>query len=170
MDLSELVAIITAAGVVATAVATVVSIAVAAWWRKNDRPEPDWAFTRQSTYRPEVRMEEDLRPWLECRISNAGDGTAFRMGAKGAHCEVLMFEYSQSSGIMGSGRVGHDVLAALPPGDGTWIRARCTDDDWPRAEITIEWTASPTRLKRRVQHVEKLADLAERPDPRTESA
>lgn len=79
--------IVTAASTFATVLASLLTLGVAAWWRKLDSTGADWAYINVTARwdPPSLRDVPDNHepPHLEFTIANARDGVAFRVVAGG---------------------------------------------------------------------------------------
>jgi len=148
----------------ATAVSTAVAWIVGSWARNRSRTEADWAFTvraRVVQIGPFAETEGThghIR--VEGTLANAGDATAFRL------------TLSSSSGRSGlttrinsptSAYQQHDWLAVVRPGESVDYWAEVPPGDWSDLVITLDWIATPTRLKKHLQFELKPSEF--RPDP-----
>ena len=150
------------AAAIATALATGTSTVVALWWRRQDRPEADWAFSRDDIHREGSGRPEIPDPAVfSTHLSNAGDGTAFRVRVRGEHCTTGLA--SMQRGV--AGRSPYEVVPAMHPGDQVYLWVTAEDDAWDEAEFVLEWTPSPTRKRKRLELRQRLAELGPLPEP-----
>lgn len=156
--------VVTAASTFATVLATILSLAVSAWWRKLDSLEADWApHTARPSWEPPYREGEPSVPSVEFTLANAGDGTAFRTELRGDYCTVTMGGYSK--GQLGTFRAPTPMLPAMHPGDDVQVWVECDPRLWDVASVMITWRRSPTWRKKHSQRTATipLTEIAERP-------
>ena len=156
--------VVTAASTLATVLATLLTLAVSAWWRKLDSQEADWTpHTASATWEPPHTHEDRSFPVAEFTLANAGDGTAFRMQTRGEHCTVTMGE--SRTGQLGSFRAQVAMLAAMHPGDDVRVWVECDPRLWEVAGVAISWRRSPTWRKRQSSRFATipLSEIASRP-------
>lgn len=157
--------VVTAASTFATVLATILTLAVTAWWRKLDSLEADWApHAERPSWEPPYRATDRSVPTLEFKLANAGDGTAFRMEIRGQHCTVAMGEYGTSS-IGLAHRAERAMLPAMHPGDEIRVWVECDPRLWDAAGLVITWKRSPTWRKKHSQRAATigLSEIAPRP-------
>lgn len=148
-------ALVTAAATLATAVSTSVVLVL----RHRDRAEPDWAVLTDGDG-PDRHSTSLV---LSGKLTNAGDGAAFRVIVRGDRCETGLRTEPGKLGITG-------VVAFIPlmaPGDEARLAVSCDPaENWDRANLVIEWTRSPTRRRKRMTHRMPLREIAPTPDER----
>lgn len=140
-----------AAALVALSVAigSLITIGINAWAKHRERPEADWSVHMSGHAIPEDQgYGQEVGFHAYGRISNVGDGGAFQVGLQTKNCRAsLSVEDTQ----------GMPTAAYAPPGSVLGFHVVIDLDQWESAEVTIAWTAPPTRLKQRLN-----ADLTPR--------
>jgi hypothetical protein len=140
-----------AAALVALSVAigSLVTIGITAWVKHRERPEADWAVHMSGHAVPEEQaygIEAGFHS--HGRISNVGDGGAFQVELQTKNCRGS-FSAEDTHGM--------PTAAYAPPGSVLGFHIVTDLDKWDSAEVSIVWTASPTRLKQQAK-----ADLTPR--------
>lgn len=158
-----------------TALATGISTVAALWWRRQDRAEADWMAHGANAYWQEgttpAGNAETQRAWATFRLSNAGDGVAFRVSIVGVDCDIHVTPIGNDElvgrSLVRPGGIRRDdgLVVVMSPGDAVALRVGCEPRFWDRADVLIEWTRSPTWRRRRSRrtHVIHLLDVAPRP-------
>lgn len=130
---------------IATAAATVTSAVLAALWRWLDRKEVEWGFVHTTPVFAPVERNEQAIPRAIGTLANVGDGTAYRVLISSEDCEVHVSFDSDSRYAQWKSR----LLPVIAPGERLGLTVVCTPDEWERARVIIEWSAPPTRRRRR---------------------
>lgn len=153
---SDVWTIVGAAAGVATAVATAVSAFVAVLIRWRDRPGPDWACSGHWDWiQMHATGKSDEAPRLIGTVTNAGDGSAFRLTVRGDGCDAKLFRVLDRASSSGVTSVPESFTAVLQPGESRQLFARAvTREVYDSAAFVLAWTESPTRRgKRREQQL-----------------
>lgn len=119
------------------AVGSLLTLSVNAIMKHRSRPEAEWAVEMRgsaSVNDPHGR-EDGIE--LQGKISNVGDGDAFRIRLEARSCRAGL-SYKETQGMSGH--------AYLPTGSviGFWVSMDL--GKWDTAEVDIVWTEPPTRL------------------------
>jgi hypothetical protein len=133
-----------ASSTLATAISTAVTMLV----RRRTRPEVDWAVWPVGN----PTLHHDRGTYiLQAKVANAGDGYAFRVTAQGVHCTAKLMGEPLAHDLIAGGttRAQLPYVPLVEPGQQGHLEVDCVHEDWNRAEAIIEWTASPTRLRKR---------------------
>lgn len=186
---------VAAAAGIATAVATGFSAMTGWWWRRLDRQEPDWVATQGRidgeilSFKRGARSAEGDEPehreeWYrrnlidgQCKVTNVGDGRAFRVRVGGVGCRVRIEGVSEAvstGGVTRKYRSIRDFEAILEPGDSFIVAL--VSVPWQSVEsarVALSWTGSPTWRgwrSRRVQFVRLIdwmpVDWSDGPPPK----
>jgi hypothetical protein len=163
MDWAVFWAATTAASTLATAIAT----STVLWLNKRHRPEADWSA--ELSFMPTVvRQYNESEPnplagkgEMRCRLYNVGDGLAFRVAARGSGCLVDLRRFLAPSETFPT---SVQKVPVLEPGDAAFINVWSDLGAWGTAEVVIEWTRSPTRLRKRVSTRIPLREIAPVPE------
>ncbi|NNM44599.1 hypothetical protein [Knoellia koreensis] len=162
MTTTELWTIIGASAGIATAVATAVAAAFAIWMRWHDRAQPDWAVTGYWSQARNHFGDSDPKrpPSLIGTITNAGDGPAFKVEVCGRGCEAELNRRLAKASMSGVSAVSESFAAVLQPGESreVWV-PDVTKDMFRSAAVILEWTATPTRRRKRKTQRIPLSDF-----------
>lgn len=147
MEISELAAeswfwpAVTALVTLAALVGSGFSWAVATYFRWRTRPEPDWMFNLHGqAFDGNDRSGETAGYAIRGTVTNVGDGTAY---------SVKMLEVKACSAGISSRPKTPGVVPVMDKGDTESVSIRIPFGSWESAEVTLEWIAPPTRLKKR---------------------
>ena len=134
------------AAAIATALATGVSTAFAVWWRYQDRTEAEFVGHLLRAGGTGKHGEPGIDPRILVRITNVGDGTAFKVTIQpGAH--IVRDPYLTPE--RGSGIKIHPPIPILRTGDFFVASLECESlDVWNDAQFTVSWWPPPTRKTR----------------------
>ena len=147
----------------ATALSTGLAWAMGTWARNRSRAEADWAYDVYAHIVDGHSNEPHLPSGhisVSGKLANAGDANAFRLMLKTTSgTSGLSTPTNSPLGLSQS----HAWIAVLPPGQAVNFWAVVPPEDWPDFALTLDWVASPTRLKRHLQFSFKPS--VECPDP-----
>ncbi len=148
----------------ATALSTGLAWAIGSWARNRSRAEADWVYDVYAHIVDEHSNQPHFpRGHISVRgkLANAGDASAFRLTMKVTSGSCGMT--TPTSSPLGHSQA-HGWVAVLPPGESVDFWAIVPPQDWGSCVISLDWIASPTRLKKHLQLAFKPAD--ECPDPK----
>lgn len=147
---------------IATAFATLASLAVSLLWRRIDRREADWIVFDVNTKwtAADSYSGEPTPPHASMELANVGDVAAYQLRAVGVGCVAWLYGPWTSSG-----RRGFEVVPAFEPGTDVHLVVHCDPSVWADAFVVITWIASPTRRRWRSRraYVLRLESIAEPP-------
>lgn len=120
--------------------------------RARDRPEPDW-FLLPSRLQANPMLDAHLqsldpnrgKPHLVATLTNVGDGSAYRVGATGDGCEVLILDPTARD-VRGFSTP--EYVPRMESGDEVLLLIWLQTDDPESAEVAVNWRFSPTRHQR----------------------
>ncbi|MFT4189803.1 MAG: hypothetical protein QM621_14660 [Aeromicrobium sp.] len=138
-----------AVATLATAVSAVVTVVTSIWWRWRDRPAAEWMAVSSSACWLEERpgIGADSFPTLWCAISNVGDGSAYRVAVSAPTARWLVTNLPEE---LRPAKVSDPkVIGAMRPGDTFIVDMGCDAELWDSCEIVVEWSAPPTRRRRK---------------------
>lgn len=153
----------TSASTFATAIAT----SIVLWLNKRHRPEADWSAepsflpTIVRQYNEHVPTPFAGKGEVRCRVYNVGDGLAFRVAARGSGCIVDLKRFLSPAETFPT---SVETVPVLQPGESAFMDVWSELDAWETAEIVIEWTRSPTRLRKRMSTPVLLSEIAPKPE------
>lgn len=137
MDTEVFWAAVAAIGTVAALIATLVTIAVGAWLRNRNRPEPEWEV--------DIRYSSQTREWADRvggtffgSVTNVGDGSAFQLRLASKDGSVIPISWKTAS--------FNRVRASMLTGDKIDFSLDVGLDDWVGEVVTLTWIEAPTRL------------------------
>lgn len=161
-------AIVGVAAGVATFLATAAAVLVSVWWRILDRREAEWVFTdaRSEWMGPDSYGSGAVSPRAWMSLTNAGDGTAFRVSVTGSWCQPKLYgDLLTGSASRSSYQPQLELKPALGPGSEVTLRVECDPRLWEVAEIHVRWRRSPTWRQRRSRRYNsvRLSELAPTP-------
>ncbi|GAA3399388.1 hypothetical protein [Pseudarthrobacter polychromogenes] len=111
--------------------------------RHREQPEADWAVMMHGYATEEdVPGVNEAGVHLSGRISNAGDGGAFRVRLESRNCKA---------GFTPADTQGMVAKSFMPPGADLSFWIEMDLDSWNDAEVDIVWTAPPTRLRKEMR-------------------
>jgi hypothetical protein len=155
-------------GAVAALAATIgafFSWAIAAWIKRHEQPEADWAVTMRGYANevPDPYGSGGAGFHVSGRISNVGDGAAFHVQLEGRNCDANL-SYQDTQGM--------DAMPFMPSGGVLNFAIEIPLDKWEEAEVDIVWTTPPTRLKKKKRSSLTPREFMEMPgvrdiDPKT---
>lgn len=153
------------------AVVSATSAGVALWSRWHDRPEADWAPSRDGlslSGRQAIDFTKALHldgpPNFVVRLTNVGDGPAYDIQVVPVGCSAAMFEISadDTRGFSGLEHVG-----VIRPGEFVLVAAHVPTTVDGEAGLRVEWTQPPTRFRRRLAQAVVL--VGKQPGPRRQA-
>jgi hypothetical protein len=136
------------AAATASAVAAVVSVALVLWFRYRDRPAATWVieplnFLNSLKYREMWTRTGRGEPDEAIIVSNAGDGSAYRLRAKGSGC-IVMFYVPDATDSRGFRTPA--TIARVQPTDSFGIFIWHNDITKRAGEhVQLSWLETPTR-------------------------
>lgn len=154
-------AIIGIAAAVATALATLASLALSMFWRALDRPMADWIVFDSDAWwlGRNPYSGEHPPPGATGTLANAGDGIALAVKVRGVGCQATLardadYRYN---------RPPVDLVPALRPGEQVHFNVFCSLADWDRARVAVTWRPTPARFRRRRYRYVPLQAIAAPP-------
>lgn len=161
MDWALLLAVVATAAGVSTAVATGVTF----WLRSHERPEAEWVITGDARWPERSYAGEKYaeQPELSVTMVNAGDGTAYRVTVTALSCEAGMFRRTSKNPAAPPSQLA--FVPIMTAGDAVSAWVHCSIEDWSTAELVLEWTPPPTRLRKRMTRRLPIREISELPPP-----
>lgn len=119
------------------AVGSVVTLSINAIVKHRNRPEVEWAVEMRGSASVRDRHGSEDGISVLGKISNVGDGDAFRIHLEARNCTAAL-SFQETKGMSGH--------AYLPTGSVIGFKVDIDLDEWDTAEVDIVWTEPPTRL------------------------
>lgn len=149
----------------ATAISTGLAWAIGSWARNRSRAEADWVYDVYAHVVDEHSNEPHLTKGhisVRGQLANAGDASAFRLTMNTASGTCGM---STPTGSPLGHSQSHGWIAVLPPGESVNFWAVIPPEDWESSAISLDWIASPTRLKKHLRFDFKPSEECPSPEP-----
>lgn len=155
---------VTALVAFAGAAGGLIAWAVNAWMERRTRAEADFTADVSAQF-DSSRRADNSTIILSGHIANTGDAAAHGVRIEGSGVGVGFIER-----VDGMIPLPLPFVPVMRPGDSIHFSGTLNDDAvWSKAEVTMTWTPSPTRLKKKATLAISLAELCDDPrkTPRT---
>jgi hypothetical protein len=130
-------AAVAAISALAAIVGALLSWITAAFIKRRERPEADWAVTVTPSAGTSVTWHGFVGISVVGTLANAGDGAAFDVRIEGTNCTASFPDHAGAR------------VPLLGPGDTVTFTCMLPLDGWKDASLELTWTQPPTRLKKK---------------------